>query len=86
MSMKTILFAGALALAAGTAAANAAPHGGGMMMSGHHMDAMHDHGHRPPMRVEHRPPMPHGHYRWHDGAWGWRNGTWAWTPGIWIRF
>jgi hypothetical protein len=46
-----------------------------------------DHNHRPPMRVEHRPPMPRGgHYRWRSGSWGWRNGAWGWTPGIYIRF
>jgi len=78
-----ILAAGfALALAA---PAVAAPLGGGMMMSGRH-DIFHDHSHRPPVRAEHRPPMPHGHYRWRDGAWNWRNGVWVWGPGLWIRF
>jgi hypothetical protein len=88
MSIKTKLFAGALALSlAAATGASAAPHGGGMMMmSGHHPDAFHDHNHRPPLRVEHRPPQPHGHYRWRTGAWGWRNNAWTWTPGIWIRF
>ena len=86
MNIKTTLFAGALALALVPLAANAAPHGGNnmMMMSGHH-DAMHDHDHRPPMRAEHRPPQPRGHYRWRAGNWGWNNGAWAWSPGIWIR-
>jgi hypothetical protein len=86
MRIKTTLFAGALALSLVPLAANAAPHGGGMMMMSGNHDAFHDHSHRPPMRVEHRPPMPHGHYRWHDGAWGWQNNAWVWAPGIWVRF
>ena len=90
MTIKTKFFALALLaapLALVAAPAGAEPHGGGMMMmSGHHVDAMHDHAHRPPMRDEHRPPMPHGHYRWRAGAWGWHNNAWTWTPGIWIRF
>ena len=88
MTIKTGIFALAILaapLALTAAPASAAPNGGGMMMGGHH-DAMHDHAHRPPPRDEHRPPMPHGHYRWRTGAWGWNNGAWAWTPGIWVRF
>ena len=61
----------------------AAPMGGGMGM--HHMDAMHDHNHRPPMRVEHRPRMPHHGMHWRNGDWAWRNNAWIWVPGIWIR-
>jgi hypothetical protein len=83
----------ALALALGLAApvalsssaAFAAPHDN--MMGGMHMDAMHNHGHRPPMRAEHRPPQPHdGHYRWRTGSWAWHGDHWDWVPGIWIRF
>ena len=84
MKIKTTLFAAALALSLAPLAANAEPHHGGGMMGGH--DIYHDHGHRPPLRVEHRPPMPHGHYHWRDGSWGWRGGVWVWTPGLWIRF
>ena len=73
----------ALALALGMAApvvmssspASAAPH----------MDAMHDHGHRPPPRAEHRPPQPHGNYRWRAGSYAWQGDHWGWTPGIWIK-
>jgi hypothetical protein len=84
-TLKTSLkLAGALAFALSAATplmvstASAAPYHG-------HMDAMHDHGHRPPMRAEHRPPMPHGHYRWRAGNWGWQHDHWGWTPGIWVR-
>ncbi len=83
---KTLKLAGALAIVLGAASpimvtsASAAPYGHG------HMDAMHDRGHRPPMRAEHRPPMPRGHYKWHAGNWGWQHDHWGWTPGIWIRF
>ncbi len=82
-----MVMAGALALAAPLAAsvpADAAPHGGGMM--GGHLDAFHDRNHRPPQRSEHRPPMPHGHYRWRNGSWAWRGNQWVWAPGIWLRF
>jgi hypothetical protein len=54
-------------------------------MGTHHMDSMHDHGHRPPMRTEHRPRMPHRGMHWRGGNWAWRNNAWAWVPGIWIR-
>src|SRR5690242_1293893 len=46
-----------------------------------HMDAFHDRNHRPPMKVEHRPRQPHGHYRWRNGAWNWRGNQWVWAPG-----
>ena len=88
MTIKTKLMAAAfaLSLAAPLAPASAAPgHDNNMMMSGHH-DIYHDHGHRPPMRTEHRPPMPHGHYHWRDGNWNWNNGVWVWAPGLWVRF
>jgi hypothetical protein len=90
MTIKTTLLATALALAlpfalsASPAAAESHDHDGAMMAV--HHDIYHDHGHRPPMRQEHRPAMPHGgHYHWRDGAWNWNNGVWAWAPGIWIR-
>ncbi|MEI9991111.1 MAG: hypothetical protein WDM86_13825 [Rhizomicrobium sp.] len=83
---KLLAAAFALSLAAPLALtpAEAAPHGGGMMSG--HPDAFHDHNRRPANRLEHRPPMPHGHYHWRAGAWNWRNGVWVWAPGIWIRF
>ncbi len=89
MTIKAKLFAAAIALSLAAplapTTAQAAPHGN-MMMSGRH-DAVHDRNHRPPLRAERRPPMPHrGHYRWHPGAWTWKNGGWAWTSGLWIRF
>ena len=56
-----------------------------MSMGMHHMDAMHDHGHRPPMRVEHHPRMPHKGMHWRDGSLTWRHNTWAWVPGLWVR-
>ena len=49
-------------------------------------DSMHDRNHRPPMRAEHRPAMPHGHYHWRNGSWAWRGNQWSWTPGLWVRF
>jgi Ni/Co efflux regulator RcnB len=88
MKRKSIVLAGLLSLSlaaplAAAAPASAAPYG---MMGGHH-DVYHDRGHRPPMRSERRPPMPHqGHYHWRDGNWQWRNGVWVWLPGLWIRF
>jgi len=90
MTIRTRFFAAAFALslaapvALSVSPAAAAPHGGGMM-SGHN-DIYHDRSHRPPMQTEHRPPMPHGHYRWRAGAWNWNNGAWVWGPGIWVRF
>jgi hypothetical protein len=67
-----------------TSPASAAPHGS--MMGGMHMDAMHDHGHRPPVRNDRRPPQPrHGHYRWRAGSWAWHGDHWDWAPGIWIK-
>jgi hypothetical protein len=53
---------------------------------GGRMDAFHDRNHRPPMRAEHRPSMPHGHYRWRAGAWNWHGNQWTWAPGLYIRF
>jgi len=76
ISTKFLAAAFVLALAAPLAPAEAAPHGGGGMMSGHN-DNFHDRNHRPPLRAEHRPPMPHGHYHWRAGAWNWRNGAWS---------
>jgi hypothetical protein len=71
-------------VALSSTAAYAAPHNN--MMGGMRMDAMHDHGHRPQMRAERRPPMPHGgHYRYRAGSWAWRGNQWAWAPGIWIK-
>ncbi len=71
-------------LALTTSPASAEPHDN--MMGGMHMDAMHDHGHRPPARNEHRPPQPHGgHYRWRAGNWAWQGDHWGWSPGIWIK-
>ncbi len=85
MSIRTRYFAAALALSlAAPVSAVAAPNGN-MMMSGH-QDAFHDRNHRPPMRAERRPPMPHGRYQWRAGSWSWRNGAWIWLPGLWIRF
>ena len=90
MTIRTRLFAAAFALslavplALSASPAAAAPQGGGMM-SGHN-DTFHDRNHRPPIRAERRPPMPHGHYHWRAGTWNWRNGAWMWTPGVWIRF
>lgn len=97
MTFKTTKLAGALFAALTVAAplalsatpAAAAPHhddamGGGMM--GGHADVMHDRGHRPPQRFEHRPRQPHGHYRWRAGAWNWNHNQWMWAPGLWIRF
>ncbi len=95
MTIKTTKLAlaliGALSMAAPLALsvspADAAPHGGGMMGGGMgHMDAMHDRNHRPPMRDEHRPRQPHGHYRWRAGAWSWNHDQWVWGPGVWVRF
>jgi Spy/CpxP family protein refolding chaperone len=86
------MFAAALSLAAplalGATPADAAPHhmGGGMMGGTGHKDSMHDRNHHPPMRAEHRPRQPHGHYRWRAGAWNWSHNQWSWAPGIWIRF
>ena len=92
MTFKSKILSGLLALAVaaplalGAVPASAAPRHVENMMGGHH-DVFHDRGHRPPMRAEHRPSMPHhGHYRWHDGSWGWRNGAWVWAPGLWIKF
>lgn len=79
-------FGAAIVLAAAISApAFAAPpdHMGSMGMQ--HMDAMHDHGHRPAMRTEHRPRMPHKGMHWRNGDWAWHNNAWAWVPGIWIR-
>ncbi|HJW40478.1 MAG TPA: hypothetical protein VJ476_04515 [Rhizomicrobium sp.] len=88
MTVKTTLlataFALALPLALSTSPAAADPHDNTMMAT--HHDMYHDHGHRPPMRDEHRPAMPHGgHYHWRDGAWNWQGGAWVWAPGIWIH-
>jgi hypothetical protein len=87
-----LVLAGTMALAAPLALspAAAAPHGGGMMggamMGGRHLDAMHDHGHRPTPQHENRPLQPHGNYRWRAGAWNWSGDHWAWAPGVYIRF
>ena len=72
-----------------TTSAEAAPrHDGGGMMGGGmgHMDAFHDRNPRPPMRAEHRPNQPRGHYHWRNGAWNWNHNQWVWAPGIWLRF
>ncbi len=93
MTLKTKILAGlfALSIAAplglATPASAAPGHGNNIMMrGGGHPDAFHDHGHRPPQRVEHRPRQPHGHYRWRTGQWNWSRDHWVWAPGIWIRF
>lgn len=88
MTIKAKLF-GAMFAAATIAAplaltatpAAAAPH-----HDYHHPDAMHDHGHRPPPRVEHHSRMPHGHYRWRAGEWHWSHDHWIWMPGLWMKF
>lgn len=84
---KSLKLAGALAIVLGAAspvmatAASADPYHGPA-----HYDVMRDHRHMPAARFEHRPPMPHGHYRWHEGRWNWSRDHWVWAPGIWIRF
>ncbi|HEY5338035.1 MAG TPA: hypothetical protein VIJ85_07535 [Rhizomicrobium sp.] len=89
MKLSIITATGAaltLALAMGAPnVAMAASHGNNMM--GGHMDAMHDHGHRPAMRADRRPPMPRGgHYRYQNGNWAWHGDHWDWAPGLWIKF
>ena len=71
-------------LALGATPASAAPRG--VEMAAYHVDVMRDHGRRPPLRVEHRGPAPHGHFRWHAGAWSWRHDHWQWAPGVRLRF
>jgi hypothetical protein len=77
-----LIVAGPLAL--GATPASAAPRS--IEMAAFHVDVMHDHNRRPPLRVEHRPPMPHGRYHWRDGSWKWNHDHWQWTSGLWIRF
>jgi len=101
MTIKKTKLAAMLAAALGVAAplamtaspADAAPLHGGMMMpvAEHHgptvrVDIYRDRDHRPPLHVEYRPHAPHGHFRWHPGAWSWSRGHWVWVPGVYVRF
>jgi hypothetical protein len=84
---KSLKLAGALAIVLGAASPLLATSADAAPYRGHaHYDTMRDHRHMPSPRFEHRPPMPHGHYRWHQGRWNWSRDHWAWAPGIWIRF
>lgn len=82
-----VLFA-ALTIAAPIAlstAADAAPRGATMTVA-YHVDPMRDRHHRPPLRVEHRPMQPRGHFHWRAGTWSWHRDHWIWMPGAWIKF